>query len=216
MRAIRSGDGTVPREREWKWLVPSPVVLDALERVEPPAGVVAGEWRSLSLQNTYYDTPDGLLRAQRVAFRVRRDGADGVLVTLKESHRREGAFHQVTEWEVRLASFAPRTPWLGSGAPVRRLLELVGRRPLREWVHFTTRRRERPFLSRGTRVATQVLDRTLWSSGGEFLEMEFELGPRESVGDRWQRWMESVAGEHELLPSESTKLARALAQREAR
>ena len=208
----RPGDDEGPLEREWKWVVPGKAALAGLERVDPPDGLIAGAWRLRVLDNAYYDTADGALRAVHAALRVRRDGGAGLLLTLKEGHRREGALHRVTEWETRLDRFSPREPWRSAVRPVRRLLELVGRQPLEQWVHFSTERRERPILRQGREVATQVLDCTTWSGGGEFLEMELELRAGEDASEEWVIWMAELARRFALVPSEMTKLARAAAR----
>lgn len=54
------------------------------------------------LYNTYYDTPDCLLRQHKTALRVRRKGAQW-LQTIKGGGNSHGGLHQRAEWEVSIA-----------------------------------------------------------------------------------------------------------------
>lgn len=74
------------------------------------------------LYNVYYDTPDQLLRQQRVALRIRRVGSEAEpqwLQTLKTGGRSDSALSRRGEWEVPVPGAAlsraalKATPWSG-------------------------------------------------------------------------------------------------------
>ncbi|MDO9198415.1 CYTH and CHAD domain-containing protein [Rhodoferax sp.] len=75
-----------------------------------------------NLHNVYYDTPEQLLRQQRVALRIRRVGSEAQpqwLQTLKTGGRSDSALAQRGEWEVPVPGAAlsraalKATPWSG-------------------------------------------------------------------------------------------------------
>ncbi|MAE69200.1 MAG: hypothetical protein CME06_01890 [Gemmatimonadetes bacterium] len=198
-------------EREWKWEIGSADLLDEIAGAPLPEGVEGGDWRTSRLENRYFDTRDRRLSAAAAAFRARRheDDRSVLLLTLKEGHRREGAFHRMVEIEGRVPDFDPLEPWRTEAAPVRRLVELVGRRPVEVLVRFETSRLCRELRSPSGGGAVLALDTTRWADGGFFRELELELSA-DGKGDRWERWMLGLARRHRLVPSEETKLARAM------
>ena len=198
-------------EREWKWEARSADLLDELAKAPLPEGVEAGDWRTSELDNSYFDTSDRGLCAVAAAFRLRRneDGRSDPLLTLKEGHHRRGAFLRMVELESRVPDFDPLVPWRTEAAPVRRLLELVGRRPLELLVRFVTSRRSRELRLSSAGEAVLALDTTRWVDGELFWELELELRGGARV-ERWEEWMLELAERYGLDPSSETKLARAL------
>ena len=74
------------------------------------------------MHNVYYDTPEQLLRQERVALRIRRVGSDATpqwLQTLKTGGRGDSALSQRGEWEAPVPDAAlsldalQATPWSG-------------------------------------------------------------------------------------------------------
>jgi len=67
----------------------------------PLLQAVANSRVQQQLYNTYYDTPDCLLRQHKVALRVRRKGTQW-LQTIKGGGSRQGGLHQRSEWEMAI------------------------------------------------------------------------------------------------------------------
>lgn len=70
---------------------------------------------------TYFDTPDGLLRRNRIGLRVRRSG-NHVVHTLKKER---GSLLDRGEWEIENAAARPNAEWL-RGTPLGALFEAEG------------------------------------------------------------------------------------------
>ncbi len=200
-----------PVEIELKFRVDDPAIFRALARPITlgdfqlkPAG--DGEHQ----HNTYYDTPDFRLRAQRYGLRVRTVGRTRI-ATLKGETRSRDGLHQRPEWEMTVESDDPqhwppgdvrdRAFALAGGAPLQPVLTIETlRRPVRVW--------------RGSRqVAEIALDEGVIYAGGReqmFYELEVELLP-EGVRDDLDALGALLQQEFPLQPDNLSKLARGLA-----
>lgn len=81
------------------------------------------------LRNSYFDTPDLLLKSHGMELRVRRVGRLAVQ-TLKADGRVASGLHQRQEWETRVAGpqpdLAPLRALVGAGSPWDKVLRLPG------------------------------------------------------------------------------------------
>lgn len=127
------------RAKEWHLMKPTPLIAPSAE-IELKLALPASDPQELAkqlarvpalarrkatheqLHNVYYDTPDQVLRQQRVALRVRRAGTQARpqwLQTLKMGGSSDSALSRRGEWEVPLpdATLSRKalktTPWSG-------------------------------------------------------------------------------------------------------
>lgn len=80
----------------------APDQIDTLLHQPLLANEAVAQGRSM-LHNRYFDTPDGLLAANRVALRIREIGTR-YIQTLKTRGASQGGLHQRNEWEWELAT----------------------------------------------------------------------------------------------------------------
>src|SRR5262245_31819748 len=106
--------------------------------------------------NTYFDTPDGRLRAGHYGLRVRDLGAQRI-ATLKGESRVEGGVHERDEWEVAIGEDDRPETWPASEARDR-TLELLAGEPLIAILTIRTLRRHIYASRAGVDVAEISLD----------------------------------------------------------
>ncbi len=98
--ATREGERSHPQEVELKLIIPDNARLRAERALEDLLGGCSSrQW----LETVYYDTPDQLLRRQRVALRVRREG-ERWIQTLKGGGGVKGGLHTRDEWNWEIPS----------------------------------------------------------------------------------------------------------------
>lgn len=182
------------QEIEFKRWIPDAVAFD---RLLVEAGGRAAP--AVAQDNHFFDTATGALAAQRLAFRLRREGEQRFLVTLKGPAAENAAGGPKTrdelEWEIAsdvgravLADAADPASlvaarWPGDAPPLARaLLEAASREPLVSAGWFRNER---------TRVATALplpggaetvsvvleFDRTAFPGDRVDFEVELEIGP---------------------------------------
>jgi inorganic triphosphatase YgiF len=126
--------------------------------------------------NTYYDTSDSLIAAQRMSFRIRRTGTT-YRATLKRSHGGRGALHMRDELETTVGDDPQPIFWRPS--PVRKqLLEIIGTSPLEELFTLQNRRRRVDVMLGSALIAELSLDEGSIEAGRRILgfrELEVEL-----------------------------------------
>lgn len=115
-------DPRIPRseEIELKLALPSSDPSRLAKRLARTPALARRKATHQHLHNVYYDTPEQLLRQQRVALRLRRIGSDAQpqwLQTLKTGGRSDSALSQRGEWETPVTDAAlslnalQATPW---------------------------------------------------------------------------------------------------------
>lgn len=106
-------------ETELKLLI-APADIAAFRRLALLGRYATDRPRTRLLRNTYFDTPELLLRAHDMALRVRRSGRTAIQ-TLKLERRASAGLHQRQEWE---------TPVAGPDPELASLAALVGTGPV--------------------------------------------------------------------------------------
>lgn len=202
---------TKPLEIELKFRVDDLSVFRAMERP-----ITLGDFHLKPVgdgehqHNTYYDTPDFRLRAQRYGLRVRTVGHTRIATLKGESQSRDG-LHQRPEWEMPVTNDDPqhwppgdvrdRALALAAGAPLQPVLTIeTFRRHVRAW--------------RGERCVAEIaLDEGVIYAGGReqmFYELEVELLP-EGTRDDLDTLGTLLQQQFALHPDNLSKLARGLA-----
>jgi inorganic triphosphatase YgiF len=111
-----------PQEIELKLALPTSDPSSLAKRLARIPALVRRKSTQLHLHNIYYDTPEQLLRQQRIALRLRRVGSEATpnwLQTLKTGGRSNSALSQRGEWETPIPDAVlsrkalKDTPWSG-------------------------------------------------------------------------------------------------------
>ena len=146
---------------------------------------IPGSEREVELETIYFDTADHELRKMRASLRVRKNGEDGYIHTLKQKVEAKDGLHQRYEWNMESDSDSFSADFFGdhavsNGDPdeiLDSLLDAIRGRDLREL--FSTRYKRKTFMAGFDDSLLEVaLDTgTLLSGGMEefFCEMEIEL-----------------------------------------
>ncbi|SDJ15800.1 CYTH domain-containing protein [Billgrantia gudaonensis] len=164
---------------------------------------------TLSLANTYYDTPDGALQAARMALRLRRRG-DALRQTLKTEGSGAGGLSRRGEWEWPVPGPGLDLPGLAELPPMAALgQDALERLAPRFTTDFT---RHVWTLTLADARVEIALDEGEIRSGNRRapireLELELETGTPESLWQLAAELAERVA----LRPSETSKAARGTA-----
>lgn len=149
----------------------TPATARALERHPLLAGITPTRHRLL---NTYYDTPDLSLKAQRVALRFRKRGRQWLL-TVKSAEPASGGLAQRNEWETPAIPGQWQFDHVDQPA-LRNMLQAAV--PALEAIFTTNFRRIAWTLEVGTSVVELALDRGHIESQGRrkpICEVELEL-----------------------------------------
>lgn len=178
--------------------------LPALRR-HPLVAAAAKQGNAVTLDNTYFDTPDLKLRARRVALRTRRAGRR-MLQTVKCAAESTGGLSQRPEWE---QEYGGAFDFSGIDAPkVRKLLQRSAEalQPV-----FTTRfRRETRLYAPGDEVRILMMIDDGEIVAGERrepiceLELELVAGTAQDLLDLARR----LAAELPLFPEDLSKAQR--------
>lgn len=219
MKAMKSVAPSAPsQEIELKLALPAndPARL-ATQLARSPA-LARRKASQQSLHNVYYDTPEQILRQQRVALRVRRVGSAAQprwLQTLKTGGRGDSALSQRGEWEVAVPGAAlsrkalKATPWSGidpDGAVFAALAPCFETRF--ERTTWRVRRRDGSVVE----VALDIGQIVAGDASAPICELELELlaGPPTALFELARQLAASVA----VLPLSASKAERgyALAQ----
>ncbi len=204
---------TVPGaiEVELKYQVADLAIGERLLAAEQLGGFApAGEIRIVEQTDTYLDTPDGRLEAERIGVRLRaEDGA--TTLTVKASGSVDGAVRRREELEGPAEAGTPPRSWPASAARDR-LLELVGDEPLHELVTIRQYRRKRDFATDEATIELSLDEARIIVDGHtveRFTELEAELtrGPESALGPL----LGLLDGRPGLSPTVESKLARAIA-----
>jgi inorganic triphosphatase YgiF len=161
-------------------------------------------------RNTYYDTSDRRLQAQRSGLRIRVVGVRRI-VTLKGGGRVTGALHERDEWEVEIGADDRPEHWPSSEAR-ERVLALIGAEPLQPILTIETRRRHIYASRQDDQVAELSLDEGVIRAGGReesFRELEIELSDGGTRAD-FTALVQLLRERFPLIPEERSKLARGL------
>ena len=161
--------------------------------------------------NTYFDTADQRLRAQRYGLRVRDLGTRRI-ATLKGAGSVQGELHERDEWEVEVDNDNQPEHWPASEVRAR-VLALTGGAPLQAMLTSHTKR-QNIYVRRGdVSIAELSLDEGWLSAGGKeaaFRELEIELKDDGSRAD-FNQLVTLLRERFALVPEERSKLARGLA-----
>ncbi|MFI5199970.1 MAG: CYTH domain-containing protein [Candidatus Limnocylindrales bacterium] len=200
-----------PVEVELKYQVADLAIGERLLAAERLGGFVPdGEIRVAEQEDTYFDTADGLLEAQRIGVRLRTEDGSTTL-NVKSPGSVDGSVRRREELEGPAdAGIAPAS-WPASAARDR-LIELVGDRPLLETVTIRQFRRKRDFSTAEASVELSLDEGRVLVDGhtiDRFTELEAELrrGREEALGPL----LGLLDGRPGLSPTGESKLVRALA-----
>jgi len=200
-----------PVEVELKYHVGDLAIGERLLAAERLAGFLPiGEIRVAEHDDTYLDTADGRLEAQRIGVRLRAEGGQTIL-TVKSPGSVSGAVRRREELEGPADPATPPASWPPSAARDR-LIELVGDAPLREVVTIRQYRRKRDFATEEASVELSLDEARIVVDGHtveRFTELEAELtrGPESALGPL----LGLLDGRPGLSPTVDSKLARAMA-----
>jgi CHAD domain-containing protein len=200
-----------PIEVELKYQVADLAIGERLLAAERLGGFVpVGEVRVAEQDDTYLDTPDGILEEQRIGVRLRAE-AGGTTLTVKSPGSVNGAIRRREELEGPAQPGTPPASWPASVARDR-LLELIGDRPLLEIVTIRQYRRKRDFATDEASVELSLDEARIVVDGHtveRFTELEAELtrGPEAALGPL----LGLLDGRPGLSPTVESKLARAIA-----
>ena len=202
---------TGPVEVELKYQVADLAIGERLLASEQLGGFSPiGEVRVAEQSDTYLDTPDGVLEAQRIGVRLRAEDGETTL-TVKSAGSVEGAYRRREELEGPADPDTEPAAWPASAARDR-LLELIGDQPLHEIVTIRQYRRKRDFATADAQVELSLDEARIVVDGHtveRFTELEAELtrGPETALGPL----LGLLDGRPGLSPTVESKLARAIA-----
>jgi CHAD domain-containing protein len=200
-----------PIEVELKYQVGDLAIGERLLAADRLGGFVpVGDIRVAEQDDTYLDTPDGILEAGRIGVRLRSEAGETTL-TVKSAGSVEGAYRRREELEGPAAAGTPPASWPVSEARDR-LLQLIGDRPLHEIVTIHQYRRKRDFATDEAQVELSLDEGRIVVDGRtveRFTELEAELtrGPESALGPL----LGLLDGRPGLSPTVESKLARAIA-----
>ena len=206
---------TGPVEVELKYQVADLAIGERLLAAERLAGFLpVDEIRVTEQDDTYLDTEDRILDAQRIGVRLRAEAGTTTL-TVKSPGAVAGAYRRREELEWPAQAGQPPAAWPASAARDR-LLELIGDRPLVEIVTIRQYRRKRDFATEEASVELSLDEARIVVDGHtveRFTEFEAELtrGPEAALGPL----LGLLDGRPGLSPTVDSKLARAIAVADA-
>jgi inorganic triphosphatase YgiF len=193
-------------ETELKLTAPDGAALEAVGRDPLLTAAAEGEAETVEMRSSYYDLPDGSLRAAKLSLRFRTENGRGV-VTVKRGVKKDKKTGKAsrTEWEVEADSLADGLERLGA------IPELAGLLPPAEALAETARvvftRVERRTRFAGAEIAL-CLDRGWFESPEHpFFEAEAELagGEQTALGEL----SAYLCGKYALTPEPRSKASRA-------
>lgn len=170
--------------------------LSAIEQAFP------GQWQTLSMETTYFDTPAGALSARRYTLRRRLENGVSVC-TLKTPAREQGR----QEWEITCETIGDALPRLSrlSGIllpPEEALVPICGAR-------FT---RQARLLTLPACAVELALDRGVLIGGGREIPLcEVELELKSGSRERLDAYGQQFKATFELEKERVSKFRRALA-----
>jgi CHAD domain-containing protein len=169
-------------EVEAKLVASDEGVLDELAGLADLGGYAFDAGQSRRDRDTFLDTPArDLLR--RGYYLRRREGGDGVKLTLKKVLSDAGGVLQREELEMLVAADVPVREW-PAGELRERVVELAGDAPLEPLLTLEQERLARRVLRDGREVAELSLDRvTAGAGGGVTVWCEVEVETRGEGGD---------------------------------
>ena len=195
-------------EKEYKWLASPAVRAQFCEMLaKHPFLRSAG---ILHMAASYYETPDGSLRKQGVALRLRREN-EKTVCCMKRTLQKDGALAVREEYETEAADLRDGLKKLpGAGAP-KDLCIFLSAQALTEFAQ-TKFTRHWFLLDAGTFTAEFAVDAGELGNSGHmepFEELEFEL--KSGDPDAFCAYAERIQAEYALTPQPLSKLARAAA-----
>jgi inorganic triphosphatase YgiF len=161
--------------------------------------------------NTYFDTADRRLTANRTTLRVRDTGSRRI-ATVKRSLSTHVGIHTRDEWEVDLDSGEHPADWPPSAARDRALVALDGA-AISPLMSIRTRRQYSYAIRADTQVAEISLDEGVIMAGGRtvgFRELEVELLAQGTRADL-DALIEHLQARFALIPESRGKKKRGLA-----
>lgn len=164
-------------EIEAKYRVPDRRIFEVLLRLPSLGDVALIPSPGLEYQhNTYYDTPDRRLTAQRASLRIRESGGTRV-ATLKYSRGGSGAIHIRDEWEATIGAEPHPSAWPDSSTRAQ-ALHIVAGAPLVALFTIQNRRYRIGLVRNSAVIGELSLDEGHIQAGGRILgfrELEIEL-----------------------------------------
>lgn len=200
-------------EIELKYSIPDPSVIENLwdDRIFREFGDIDID-SQVRMHAVYYDTPDGTLRGEHAAFRIRRENEQSV-ATLKWDDRQTGGLFEREELNIRLNGDRCRTPDLdlfSESAEGKRLRELVGEDPLEEILRTEYLRRIKR-VDAGTVIFEADLDTgTIVTSRGTLEICELELEHFSGSLEEMKKIGEELVKRFGLTPGAESKFSRGL------
>jgi CHAD domain-containing protein len=199
-------------ELEAKFSVPDEQTFQQLLATSSLGAFHLGERSLVRVQDRYLDTPEGALRQQGYALRLRRENGRHI-ASVKGLGDATGAVHRREEYEVDLPGVLPPKDWPPS--PARKLiLKLAQDRPLVPLFILEQERHRRDVHSQERPVAELSLDRVGVcrddTVAATYLELEVEV-----LADGQRRDLEEISAELQkrvgVAPQPESKFERGLA-----
>ena len=201
-------------ELEMKYSIPSKEVADAMWNDEYLLQIGDTESRKkVVMKGVYFDTPDGLLSKNNIAFRVRSE--DGfMLATLKWGGSVQNGFHSRQEINVPVQGagcfIATAKDTFKESEDGRELMELFGDRPLVNLLE-TRYLRSLMRISYGASIIEMAIDTgSIVTDNGELPIMELELELYAGDPADIQALGDKLAEKYGLIAGNESKLKRGL------
>ncbi|MGI8923961.1 MAG: CHAD domain-containing protein [Fimbriimonadales bacterium] len=201
-----------PSEVELKYAIDDLAKVQESVGGDQVAGLRAGEWRELQLEDIYFDTPDRRLQMGGWTARIREDG-DKVMLTLKSRSpdEKSSGLHTRVELEGPATGVLEPGAWPASDARAK-LDEICGGELLHERFRIKQVRRERDLSSRAGKAVLSV-DEVAYHKGkrvlgnGHVLEVELRRGKPDLLEPVAAALMSAGGLRPELKSKESTAAA---------
>lgn len=184
-------------EYEWKFKA-TPAVLSAI------SGAFSGNWKRISMETTYFDTPSGTLSAKRYTLRRRLENGVSVCTLKAPAENSRG------EWETECEGIEAAVPKLLTLGCPENLLMLIQEGLIPVCGAKFTRLAKEISLPEG--IVELALDEGILTGGSRqapLCEVEVEL----KSGDRTlcDAFAQTLAEQFQLKAEEKSKFRRALA-----
>ena len=183
-------------------------LLERLACADSVAGWPVVQRDRLRLETVYYDTEDRRLAAGECALRLRKGGPEGTLLSFKRgsvageiSHREEIEVAVPADYDPADPETRPR--------PKLKAEEVAAGRPLGPILTLRMERTVLQLAAVDSRLqvcldSTSRPDVPVWQD--HEIEVELEAGPETRLAE----FVAALQSEHELVPSESSKIQRAI------
>lgn len=194
-------------EKEYKWRADEYVLGQALLWASSRIG---SQSRTIHMQSQYYDTLDGLLRAQEAALRLRRENSRSVCCLKLRNENSPDGMRAHEEYQCDAESIQEGLQMLPDKGAPRALCEQILTAPLVQICNVDFRRCA-VLLQEGDTVCELALDEGTLRHGGRTAPLcEIELEYVAGSEDVFHSLAADLADYLSLVPEPESKLARAM------